>query len=217
MSDNTAIAAVTATLKYLLNNGLTDASRNKSGISKVTTLAPALLKGDAEIGLNLFLYHAAVDPNFRNRNLPDRQPDGSIAAPLAPLILDLFYILTAYGKKDFESELLFGCAVQIMHENPILTRETIKSALHTSNPSTKPHWFSSSNLAELVEPIKVTPRVLGTEELFRLWSAFQTGHRLLMAYQVSAVLIDDIPIDASSVISHTAIKDNIAIKSSKTD
>jgi hypothetical protein len=187
MSDNSAIAAVTATLKYLLDNGLADASRNKSGISKVTTLAPGLLKGDAEIGLNLFLYHVAENPNLRNMKLPDRHRPGLVVT--SPLALDLFYILTAYGNKDFESELLLGCAVQIMHENQVLTRETIRSALHTSSSPTEPLWFSSSNLAEQVERIRVVPQAMGTEEMFWLWSAFQAGYRLSMAYQASMVLI----------------------------
>src|SRR5277367_2181461 len=117
MSSPLAIAAVSAVLKNLLDNGLVDTSlaNGASGPVKVTLIAPNRINTDnAESPqLNLYLYHVTPNPGWRNVGLPSRNSDGDrIANP--PLALDLHYLLTAYGAKDFDSEILLGYAMQLM-------------------------------------------------------------------------------------------------------
>jgi hypothetical protein len=50
--------------------------------------------------------------------------------------------------------------------------------------------LSTSELAEQVEQIKITPESLSTEEMSRLWTAFQSNYRPTAMYQVSVVLIE---------------------------
>jgi hypothetical protein len=50
--------------------------------------------------------------------------------------------------------------------------------------------LSTSELAEQVEQIKITPQTLSTEELSKLWTAFQAKYRPTAAYQASVVLIE---------------------------
>src|SRR5262249_4361554 len=48
----------------------------------------------------------------------------------------------------------------------------------------------TSGLADQVEQIKICPLSLTTEEISRLWTAFQARYRPTAAYQMSVVLIE---------------------------
>src|SRR5207237_7889 len=50
----------------------------------------------------------------------------------APLALDLHYILTAYGRADFQAEILLGYAMHLLHECPMLDRAAVRRALNPS-------------------------------------------------------------------------------------
>ena len=49
---------------------------------------------------------------------------------------------------------------------------------------------AASDLAEQVESIRITPQVLSTEEISKLWTAIQSHYRPTAAYQASVVLIE---------------------------
>jgi len=199
MSSALAIASVTAVLKDLLDNALIDHSVSTSVGSnvKVTALAPDRIKtGDEEIAqLNLFLYHVAPNPGWRNVGQPSRSESGErLTNP--PLALDLYYFLTAYGKQDFETEILLGYAMQLLHETPVLTRDAIRKSLASPSPvggSILPATIGAlvaSDLADQVELIKISPQPMTTEEISKLWTAFQAKYRPSMAYHASVVLIE---------------------------
>ena len=48
----------------------------------------------------------------------------------------------------------------------------------------------TSELAEQVEQIKIVPQSLSTEEVSRMWAAFQAKYRPTAVYQASVVLIE---------------------------
>lgn len=196
MSSPLAIAAVTAVLSNLLDNGVIDHSL---GPVKVSAKPPDRVTppGSTDVNqLNLFLYHVAPNPGWRNAALPSRDADGAhVSNP--PLALDLFYLLTAYGEKDFQAEVLLGYAMQIFHETPVLTRDMIRAALGSSggppvdaNFSSNLQQFVAADLAEQVEQIKIIPQSMSTEEMSKLWTALQTAYRPTAAYQISVVLIE---------------------------
>jgi len=203
MSNALAIAAVSAVLKDLLNNGLIDhnISGTLSGPVKVTMLSPDRVKigDDEKAQLNLFLYQVTPNPGWSNVGLPSRDDQGARLTN-RPLALDLHYLLTAYGEKDFDSEVLLGYAMQLLHEMPVLTRAAIRSALGpgpVSNPNPPvdgaiipPGPFSASDLADQIEQIKISPQGLSTEEMSKLWSAIAAHYRPTAAYHVSVVLIE---------------------------
>jgi hypothetical protein len=149
--------------------------------------------------LNLFLYHVAPNPGWRNTALPSRDEEGTrLTNP--PLALDLFYLLTAYGERDFQAEILLGYAMQLFHETPVLTRDAIRTALggglhQPVDGSILPGDFKAlvaADLAEQVEQIKIIPQSMNTEEMSKLWTALQTSYRPTAAYQVSVVLIESL-------------------------
>ncbi|WP_414569498.1 DUF4255 domain-containing protein [Nostoc sp. CCY 9925] len=198
MSTALAIAAVTAVIKDLLNNGLQNFDLTSLGNPTVTALPPdRITTGTSEASqLNLFLYHVTPNQGWRNVGLPSRDSNGDRTSN-PPLALNLHYLLTAYGQRDFYCEILLGYGMQLLHEMPVLTRAAIHNALNPSVPVSDPDLaatlqiLATAGLEEQIEQIKITPESLGTEEMSRLWATFQqTNYRATAAYQASVVLIE---------------------------
>jgi len=191
MSNAFAIGAVSAVLKNLLDNAVVNEPLASSVNNvKVSVLAPDLARSAAtdKTRLNLFLYHVEPNPGWRNVALPSRDGNGDrVTNP--PLALDLYYLLSAYSETDYEAEILLGYAAQLLHEVPVLSREAIRKTFELAviPPFTK---FATSELADQVEQIKITPHSMNTEETSKLWSALMTNYRPSIAYHVSVVLIE---------------------------
>jgi hypothetical protein len=165
----------------------------------VTALPPDLIPVEgpgARSQLNLFMYQVTPNQGWRNVGLPSRDGRGErLTNP--PLALDLHYLLTAYGVKDFHTDILLGYATQLLHETPVLTRDAIRKALALPSPvegggGLPPplEVLAASELADQVEQIKIIPQSLNTEEIMKLWAAFQARYRPTAAYQASVVLIE---------------------------
>ena len=124
MSSPLAIAAVTAVLKDLLNEGLINNDLAQVGSFSVSATPPdRITTGDTEPNrLNWFLYQVTPNPGWRNEGLPSfASQGGRLTNP--PLALDLHYLLTAYGHVDLNAEILLGYAMELLHDTPVLTRE----------------------------------------------------------------------------------------------
>ena len=199
MSNALAIAGVTAVLKDLLDSGLIDHQVTDTlgaGVL-VSSLAPDVLpiSGDTAVPrLNLFLYQVTPNAAWRNVDLPSRDAGGRrVGNP--PLALDLHYLLTAYGVAELQAEVLLGYGMQLLHENPVLSRAAIRTALNPSPVSGAilPSIYQalrSADLAEQVELLKITPVTMNAEEMSRLWSALTAHYRPSATFQVSVVLIE---------------------------
>jgi Pvc16 N-terminal domain len=205
MSNVFSIAAVTATIKDLLENGLvSDAIVSSMGDVTVTALPPdrISIEADERPQLNLFLYQ--VLPN-RNADWLSNTADKHYARSIVdarnstpPLALDLFYVLTAYGAKDFQAELLLGYAIQLLHKIPVLTANRIETALNNATKVSASSIFSqtlsaisAAELAQNIGAIKISSEFLNIDEMSRLWSLFQTHYRPSTAYRVSMVSIPE--------------------------
>jgi hypothetical protein len=199
MSSALAIAAVSALLRNLLDNGVMDDELVSTvGAVRVTALAPDLitLGSDAGNQLNVFLYQVMSNVGWRNVGLPTRDARGDrISNP--PLALDLRYLLTAYSARELHSEILLGRAMQILHEVPALSRDAIRRGLGVPDLLTSPSLLppdlraiAAAELEEQIEAIKITPHGLGMEEASKLWAALQSKYRPSTAYDVSVVLIE---------------------------
>jgi hypothetical protein len=200
MSTALAIAAVTAVLRDLLNNGLIDQNISSLlGNVIVSALPPDRIDvttDSQQSQLNLFLYQVTPNAGWRNVGLPSRNGNGErLSNP--PLALNLHYLLTAYGAQDLHSEILLGYGMQLLHETPVLPRNAIRSSLalstHVGGGSGLPPQMQAlltSELAEQVEQIKIIPESLNTEEISRMWSAIQANYRPTAAYQATVVLIE---------------------------
>jgi len=196
MSSALAIAAVTAALKDLLNDGLLNHDLSSIGTFSVTASPPDRITVGANEPnqLNVFLYQVTANLGWRNVDLPSRDSTGGrLTNP--PLALDLHYMLTAYGSQDLNAEILLGYAMQLLHETPMLTRDQLRTVLGPPSPvdgSILPPLFgnlSALDLADQVEFIKISPVYLSTEDLSKMWTAMQARYRPTMAYLISVVLI----------------------------
>jgi hypothetical protein len=198
MSSPLAIAGVTHVLKDLLNNGLidNDVTATVGTTVEVTALPPDRIDngGADSTQLNLFLYQVTPNLGWRNEGLPSRdERSRRISNP--PLALDLQYLLMAYGAEDLHSEILLGYAMHLLHEHPVIGRREINTALipppvvgETLPPALRA--LNRTGLGDQVEQIKITPTQMSTEEISKLWAAFQANYRPSAAYHVSVVLIE---------------------------
>ena len=194
MTSALALASVTAVLKDVLENGLARAGVTSKigGDTSVSALPPDRVSAGADEKAQLNLYLYAVTANTKMRF--DRNPTATGPRPLA---LDLHYLLTAYGAQDFQTEILLGHALQLLHDTPVLERErirrTIDSLSHTKDRRVVAPALAAlaaSDLADRVDRLEILPEFLGNEEMSRLWSALQAKYRPSATYKVSTVVID---------------------------
>jgi Pvc16 N-terminal domain len=198
MSSPLAIGAVSAVLRNLLDDGMIEAGAAMGGTVHVSAVAPDtidLTKPDEPPRLNLFLHQVTPNAGWRNAALPSRSAVTGERLTNAPLALDLHYVLTAYGRADFQAEILLGYAMHLLHERAVLDRAAVRRALDPSplDVSMLPPAFqalTASDLADQVELIKITPAAMGGDEMSKLWAAIQSHYRPSAAYQVSVVLIE---------------------------
>jgi hypothetical protein len=198
MSSPLAIGAVSAVLRNLLDDGLIEAGAAMGATVDVSAIAPDMIdldNEDAPIRLNLFLHQVTPNSGWQNAGLPSRSGVSGERLTNAPLALDLHYLLTAYGRANFQAEILLGYAMHLLHERPMLDRAAIRRALDPSplDISMLPPAFqalTASDLADQVEQIKITPAAMSTDEMSKLWSAIQSHYRPSSAYLVSVVLIE---------------------------
>jgi hypothetical protein len=185
MSNDLAIATVTATLKRVLENAVTG---RISGTS-ITVGQPAP-KDKSTINdsrVNLFLYQITHNSGWRNADLPTRRANQYDSFSQRPLLaLDLHYLFSFYGDPtSLLPERLMGLVAKTLHVQPFLTRQMI---LNTVNDTA---YLRGSDLAEQPELVKFSPVSLSLEELSKIWSIFfQTPYVLSTAYQGTVVLIE---------------------------
>jgi hypothetical protein len=175
MSTSLRIASVTYILKDLLNNGLInhDVTGALGETIAVTALPPDRVipaNGNESTQLNLFMYQVTPNPGWRNLNLPSFNGNGERIANPA-LAIDLHYLLTAYGSGELHTEILLGYGMQLLHEVPVLDRESIRRSIAPPSDVTGTgltsslRLLSTSSLAEQAEMIKITPELLSIEDI----------------------------------------------------
>ncbi len=207
MSNALSIAAVTAVIKNLLENGLvSDAIVASVGDVFVSALPPDKIEvgTDERAQINIFLYHVTqnrnvdwISPEFRDRHSRIGNSDKEKLRLNPPLALDLHYLLSVYGPKDFQSEILLCSVMQLLHRSPIIKSEVIETALKNASETSTSGVFSqaltgvsASDLAKQIGQIKISPEFLNMEESTKIWSALQTNYRPSVTYYASMVLIE---------------------------
>ncbi|MFG3422616.1 DUF4255 domain-containing protein [Micromonospora sp. NPDC049460] len=194
MSNGLAIAAVTSTLRYVLDRALQRPHPGPVGGARVTTLRPDRLGSSALVqpkGINLFLYQVTPNPAGAVANLPTRRPDGSLhRRPVSAV--NLHYLVTCHGEDpSLDGQRLLGTAVTALSLTPVLTREVIRAAVDAYHGADETAFLVDTDLADQIEPVKVSPAPLSVEEMARLWSVFpQTPYQLSVAYQATVVLLE---------------------------
>jgi len=180
MSSPLAIAAVTATLRNLLTQGITADSDLADATVTMQPLDRARAAGNTANQVNIFLYHVLPNGAWRNLDFPGRVKPGETGQP--PLGLNLYYLITAFGRdndtvRPFGHQLM-GRAMSILNDHPLLGADEIKAAL------------PNSDLWTQVERVRFTLQPFSLDEVAKLWTGFQTQYRLSVAYEAAVVLIE---------------------------
>jgi hypothetical protein len=165
-----------------------------SSTAGITATSPDLISTGAneQPQLNLFMYYLSLNPALRNLGLPSTDARGQrLSNP--PLALNLHYLVSSYGNTQLDPEVLLAWAMKVFHDTPVVPRHTIQQALTdlSAQTSTAAQLIARSTLADQIEHIRITPETLTPEEIYRLWTAFQTTYRPSTAIQVSVVVVQD--------------------------
>jgi hypothetical protein len=184
MSNHLAVATVSAALGRLLQGAL-DVDVPGATVSHDRPGGP---NDDQRRGVNIFLFQATPNPALRNLDLPTRDSAGRRSSRACAAI-DLHYLLTFYGDAaTFEPERVLGSVARCLHEQPVLDRALISSAIEDAQNVAV---IGGSDLADAPELVKFAPTPLNLEELSKLWSIlFQTAYRLSAAYRGTVVQIE---------------------------
>lgn len=148
---------------------------------------PESLTGQTR-ALNLFLYHVAEDPNYKNQ-----PPVGSGTPPVAttPMALILYYILTAHHEANsaFDASVeqeIFGAALKTLHDFPFVDEAT---AVPGQGPVMNANLIAAGGAGLEISMRPVTP-----EEALSFWSTEQhQTARLSAYYEVRAVFLEPEP------------------------
>jgi Pvc16 N-terminal domain len=145
--------------------------------------------------LILYLHHAGPNVAWRNMYEPHVDGNGKRFAK-APLVLDLYYMLTAQGL-DLEREVVLGVGMNALHRNAIVPRPMIQQILGAITIPSPPTKLMDSLTGEpLADPnnqpesITITQQAVDIDMSTKLWSALQSPIRPCAYYLVTTVFLD---------------------------
>jgi hypothetical protein len=141
-----------------------------------------------EVGLSLWLYLVERDGFLHNRP-PERVDNTHIR--LAPLPLDLHYLVTPITEDPETEQLIMGKVLQVFHE-------------HASFPVDPAH-------PELEDVVRVNLETLDLESITRVWSALDEPYQLCASYLVHVVNVepDEAPFATVPVLEKASEYDRI--------
>ena len=184
MSNHLAIAAVTATIQRILQAAVQEDVYG----ARVTTARPNTVEGGlTETCVNIYLYMVTTNTAYRNSDTTLRRPKGELVKR-TQAALDLHYLLSFHGNEtELEPQRMLGCVVRTLQDTLTITPDMIRDTL---NDPTLGFLFGT-DLAEQIEPIRITPAEISVEDLSKIWSVFfQTAYSLSATYKGSVVLIE---------------------------
>jgi hypothetical protein len=171
MSDYTAIAAVSDTLRYVLRQNITLSSDPQLTGIEVYLLSPKEMKdaGDHQ-GISVWLYKVS-----RMAEMLNEPPQRKVANQLirTPLPVLLYYLVTPITGDPVSKHKLLGKVLQVLHDNCILRGSTLQDALSGTS-----------------EQLRVNLEALSLEELSLVWDALNEPYQLSVTYLVQLVKID---------------------------
>ena len=190
MTTSLGIAATTAVIRALLQNAIPSAQLfGVLGNIDVSALPPDRIDLTAETSrLNLFMYQARPNPGWCNTELPSHDSTGRrLTNP--PLSLDLSYLLSAYGARNFHGEILLGYGALVLHQTRVLTRDAVKAVFSGGALPPDLALLATSGLDGQEEIVSLSMESLSIDDMSRLWQVFGEKYRPSIAFQAHVLLL----------------------------
>ncbi|HVZ53974.1 MAG TPA: DUF4255 domain-containing protein, partial [Pseudolabrys sp.] len=136
---------------------------------------PETVRENGTCQLSLYLLHVSQDKFYRNTPMPGPYPQVNSKNPLS---LDLYYLLTAYAKENYNHEQqAMSIALRCFHENAIVVKPPLTKLPHHKNEVYPTEHYT------------LTMEVETADEMSRIWQALSTPLRLSVVYKVSVAFI----------------------------
>lgn len=185
MATYRAIAAVGKTLV----NALKDASvGTEFGGLRFELFQAGDFKGTNPIqdGISLYLYRVSV--NTSRRNLPPGVgPDGQRFRP--PIPVDLFYMLTPWGKDVEKQHRLLGWAVREMQNIPVLPAALLN------------HYVPEGDTFRPSETVEVILETVSLQDVTNILERLDINQMLSVCYVARTVLLESaVPLDGGAPV-----------------
>lgn len=176
MSSHTAIADVGDTLVSILRDRMGDFIDIDDG--DIALASPDQVEPGDDFRLTIFLYDVTENEHLKNESRPTDvgKRNGS------PLVLDLYYLLTAHPSKSggdkrttktIEQHQVLGAAMQILQDDAIITGSDLKGTLAGG------------------DSLHVSIDSTSGERVTNIWSTFpETPYRPSVTYVVTPVTIE---------------------------
>ncbi|WP_420120979.1 DUF4255 domain-containing protein [Nakamurella sp.] len=191
MTTSLGIAATTAVLRQLLQNEVTAANVAGSigGSVTVSALPPDRIDvANEKAQLNLFMYQVRPNAGWSTTAFPSHDGSGRrLTNP--PLALDLSYMLSAYGAKDFDSEILLGLGALVLHQTRVLSRDLVAGTFSGGALPPDLTLLATAGLDSQEELVSLSMEPMTVDDLSRLWQVFGEKYRPSIAFQAHVLLL----------------------------
>lgn len=181
MAGSSAIRDLDETLITLLRDSMRNDLAPYNPEQSIVLISPGeVVSGD--VRLSLFLYQTSENGYLKNLEM---QKIDSSRLVYPPLVLDVMYILTAYPVQGndpslsqtamtMEAHKLLGRAIQVFHDNSVLSGTVLKGSLAINN-----------------DELHLTLNPLNLDEMTKVWSTFQGKvWRPSVCYLVTPLMIE---------------------------
>jgi hypothetical protein len=126
--------------------------------------------------VSIWLYRITENEFMRNNPAPAEADHDS--SRMAPMPLDLSYLITPFTGSGENDQLLLGKTIQVLHDNPVV--------------------YLQDTLNDVHEELRVLFCRLPLEEVTRIWEALREPYRLSICYDIRALRVDSTRITTRS-------------------
>ncbi len=172
-----AIAAISEAIKALLERA---APRPEFDGAIFSLYQSKDFQNPMDEGVSLYLFRVATSSR---RNLPARLgPNGEKYRP--PLPLDLYYLLTAWGRTPERQQLLLGWSVRELGDHPILPASLLNDFIRDAETFRSVEVFRPEEAVELVfEPLSL-------QDSANLWEPLKPNLQASATYVARMVALE---------------------------
>lgn len=176
MANYYAIAAVSAAIRGLLADARVQPEFSSAQI-ELLQISDFQKAKPIEEGISIFLYRVAVSAAQRSLSA-GMDLRGRRRPP--PLPVDLYYLLTSWGKTAAKQQRLLGWLMRTLEDQPTLSAELLN------------HYGGPEQIFDEQETITLIPDPLSLQDLSNLWDILKPNTQVSVAYIARMVYLESI-------------------------